>query len=277
MKVVVTGSSGFLGGSLVASLRGSGIDTVAVARRPCPGAIMVHDYAETPDGDVLVHLAQDSDRGAVNARGDAGEGEALRQMKALLGKRFGRVIYGSSAALYGDQLPRPCRVTDPVLAVDAYTRIKAHCEAMTREHESGAVVRLANLYGPGMSEANVLSAILRALPQPGPVTLHDLAPVRDFIAVRDAAEAVVKLVGGAQRGVFNVGSGRGASVGELARMLLDLTGQPARELLATRPSGRFSSIVLDLEETTKSLSWQPRVALAEGLRELLDINRVGNS
>jgi UDP-glucose 4-epimerase len=277
MKVVVTGASGFLGRVVVARLTRAGIDTLAVSRRAVPGALTVGDYADTPHGDVLVHLAQDSNRGAVNAQGEAGERDALRQMQALLAKNYSCVIYGSSAAVYGDQLARPCRLSDPSLAVDPYTRIKSQCEALTLSQSSGAVLRLANLYGRGMSEANVLSAVLRALPQPGPVALHDLAPVRDFIAVRDAADAVVVLVGGRQRGLFNIGSGRGASVGEVARLLLDLAGQPSREVVATRPSGRFSSIVLDLEETANHLAWRPRVALADGLRELLDFNRIGNS
>jgi len=268
MKVVVTGASGFLAGRVIRSLMNRGIQCVGVARSALPNTLRVARYADSPTGDVLVHLAEESDRARAAERGSAYEKAATETLAALLAKEYSRIVYASSAALYGDQSPRPHRGDDAVFVTDTYTRIKRYAELAVLEGP-GVVARVANLYGPGMANSNVVSTILRQIPGEGPVEVLDDAPVRDFLWADDAASAIAAMVTGQPYGLFNVGSGQGTSIRELAKTALSVAGEANRTIVGTKPSGRPSHLVLDVKSTTTSFSWRPRMALDEGLRVLL--------
>src|SRR5687768_7405760 len=174
-------------------LAGRAVEVVRVARRPVPHAIQVTDYAHTPDGDVLVHLAEEKDRSRAQEEGDAGVEAAKRVLHALLDKPWQRVIYASSAVLYGDRECAPHKTGDRIYAADAYSRMKHAGEKAVLESQAGAVARLANLYGPGMAGNNVVSTILRQIDIEGPLVVRDETPVRDFVWAEDAAEAIARM------------------------------------------------------------------------------------
>ena len=267
MRVVVTGASGFLGSFIARGLTYAGVTTLRVSRQDIPGFLQVAKYADSPVGDVLIHLAEINNRSRVNQLSVEYEHEASSTLQALLKKGYKKVIYASSSVLYGDGVCAPHIESDPVSATDAYTRVKLASEQSVLSC-GGVVVRFANIYGPGMAAENVLSHILGQLDQDAPITLQDTSPVRDFIWVEDAAEAIMKMVTGRAQGVFNVGTGIGTSIGELASMLLQEVRQPQRQIVSVQTATRPSGIVLDIAKAKQDLHWQPSVLLNEGLRRL---------
>jgi nucleoside-diphosphate-sugar epimerase len=147
-------------------------------------------------------------------------------------------------------------------------------ENAVTEHPSGIVMRLANVYGPRMSGSNVISEILRQIPNQGDILVADSTPVRDFVWVEDIVEGISKLalMDKAELGeskVYNLGTGVGTSISELAQLVLDLIGQPERRVVSKNPMGLASSIVLDYSSTTNACGWVPQTSLREGLRSLL--------
>lgn len=271
-RVVVTGATGFLGRHLL-PLLGDGFELVPVSRGRHTGMVQVASYADVPDGDLLIHLAEEPDRVVASRAGDAYV-EASARLVRMLSRRFaGRMIYASSGVVYGDLGAAPFRVGDPVAATDAYGRAKLLGEAAVLE-EAGTVVRLANLFGPGMSQSNVISDILRQIPGAGPLQVRDDTPVRDFLAVGDAARAFALLASSGVRGVLNVGSGVGTRISALAETALLLGGEAGREIVATRPSAQPSVNVLDVEATAKALGWEPSLSLAEHLNAYFYSGRV---
>src|SRR5688572_30891509 len=142
---------------VVRSLAVRDVQVVPVARRPLPHAVQVTDYTDAPDGDVLVHLAEEKDRAHAEERGEACVDAAQLVLRALLARSWRRVVYASSAVLYGDRDCTPRTTTDPVRATDVYSRMKLAGERAVLDARGGAVARLANLYGPGMADNNVVS------------------------------------------------------------------------------------------------------------------------
>lgn len=276
MKVVVTGASGFLGRVLLAELGHRGVDGIGVSRRPLQGLVQVDNYAYAPSGDVLVHLAEVNDRRLAAELGAPYEAEAARTISALLGKRYERVVYASSAALYGDQAEAPRAVGDPVYATDPYTRLKLWAEGEVLRG-GGVVARLANLYGPGLPEASVMGTILRQLGTQGPVRVYDTSPVRDFLWAEDAAAALAQMCVGPATGVFNVGTGKGTSILELTRCLLTAAGQDERPIAAARADGPPSRLVVDIRETTRAFDWQPTVPLQLGIETLIKTRKLAGT
>ena len=261
-RVIITGATGFLGRYLLSHLVGS-FDLVSVSRTSGAGVVQAPNYASVPDGDLLIHLAEESDRAAANRAGEAHVEASTRVARALSRRFEGRMIYASSAVVYGDAAGHaPFCVSDPVVSIDAYTRAKILAEAAVLE-EGGTVVRLANLFGPGMSKSNVMSHILRQIPGDGPVFVRDDTPVRDFLAVDDAARLFTLLARHRVRGVINAGSGVGTAICALAKTALELCDDVGREIVATRPGSCLSVNVLDVEETANILGWAPSRTLAE--------------
>lgn len=269
MSVVVTGASGFVGGALVRELLRRGVETIPTARhRPknrLAGATIVRNYDDTPLGDILVHLAESPS--ATDA--DEARIEPVTDLFAhLLNKKYSRTLYVSSALVYGDVSPHPHRPEEAPAPGGPYARAKLACEQMTLR-SGGVVARLANLYGPGMASNNVVSDILRQIPGRGPLRLRDDAPVRDFLWIEDAARGLADMALGTSSDVFNLGSGTSVSVGEVARLALDIAGQSDRRVVATQPSRKVSSLSLDISATTSTFGWSPRVPLSRGLASLL--------
>lgn len=269
MRALVTGASGFIGRRLTAALRNQGVDTQALSRSPATGCISVGSYLDAPTADVLIHLAQSSDRRLVNTAGDAAEREALTLMDALLEKHKGRLVYASSAILYGDASTTPRKHTDHTHVSDTYTRIKAGSEQRVLASRFGVVARLSNVYGPGMSRTNVISAIVSQIPGEGPLRVVDDTPIRDFLWCDDAVSGLVRLALCEESGVFNLGTGLGTSIGDVARVALQTAGEIHRELIAAQSSPGGSCLVLDCSATTKAIGWQFEVGLGAGLTRLL--------
>jgi UDP-glucose 4-epimerase len=270
MTIVVTGASGFIGSALLRRLHRSGSDCVGVARsvRDGVGTHRVGRYQDTPDAEVLVHLADNSDRIAASAAGAEYEAEALQLVDALVAKASRMFIYASSALVYGDHVQEPRRPDEPVTPIDPYTRAKLACEARVLA-AGGVVARLTNVYGPGMSRNNVMSTVLDQVPGAGPLRVRDDGPVRDFLWIEDAAAAFEAMTHRAIPGIYNLGTGTGTSIRELAQLALAAAGEHQRQIVATEPLGRGSCLVLDITRTVDHLAWQPSTTLMDGLAQLL--------
>ena len=265
----MTGASGFLGGALVGELQCRGVETLAVSRRrasrPFREAALVRDYDETPTGDVLVHLAEGRDVGNVPA-------DAVRALTgtltSLLDKGFAHVVYGSSAVVYGDRNPTPRHPHEEPAPTDPYGSAKLACELIVLE-ANGIAARLSNVYGPSMSSKNVLSDVLCQIPGDGPLSVRLDSPVRDFLWIEDAVRGLADMALSDGAGVFNLASGIGTSVGDLAQLALDIAGQPERRVVAQERHETTSSIVLDVAATTAAFGWVAETSLEQGLSQLI--------
>lgn len=254
------------------------VEAIPVTRKNISGWCRVSDYSLSPTGDVLIHLAEENERVRATQSGQAYEEKTLATLAALLGKGYRRVVYASSSVLYGDADIRPHFPDDPIQVDDAYSHVKRLSELAVLKSPSGVVARLANIYGPGMSKGNVLSTILRQISSKGSLKVLDTSPRRDFIWVEDAAEGLVALAlnyskGDNERRVFNLGTGVGTSIGSLASMVLEIVGQPTRQVEAKCVSGRKSCLVLDYSDTTSACGWQPRTSLRQGLSHILNMRK----
>lgn len=267
MRVVVTGASGLLGRAALAHFRERGIDAVGVQRQPLTGAgsVKVGSYAEAPGGDVLIHLAENGDRSKVAKLGAQFVADVRERLRVLLDGRYRHVIYASSSLVYAPS-DAPRRVGDAVDGADFYGAGKLACEAMALD-AGGTVLRFSNVYGPEQTGETVIKAIFDQLSGAGPVVLRDVAPIRDFLAIKDAAAALAMATTLRAPQILNIGTGVATSIGDLARTILDINGMPEREIKALQP-GSPTGYVLDISETTSKTGWRPMVELRQGLAGL---------
>jgi len=144
------------------------------------------------------------------------------------------------------------------------------------------ILRLQNVYGPGQSLNNpytgVLSIFCRQIQEGKTLDIFEDGEItRDFVAVADAVAAFAAMgrADAMPREVLDIGSGQGATILEVARILLTLLGAPPDRLRITgafRP-GDIRYAVADITRARATLGWHPTVSLNDGLARLADWSR----
>lgn len=293
----VTGAAGFLGRHVVRDWAARGWRVIAFARRPPPAEATPPAGAELLTGEFgRAPLERAADRFGpprvvFHGVGSGSVGAALADPVADFERTVGslallvdvlarrapgaRLIYPSSAAVYGVTPPGPVAEDAPPAPASSYGLHKLLAETLClnarRIHGlDPVVVRCFSVYGPGQRKLLPWDLGRRLLAQDGPVTLAGTgAEVRDFIAAEDAAAAIGLLADQtASPPVVNIGSGAATTVRELAEGLAAALG------LAT-PIG-FTGAVragdppwyqADMSRLA-GLGFRPRVGLTDGLAAL---------
>lgn len=191
-----------------------------------------------------------------------------------------RIVYASSASVYGNPTSLPMRETDPLAPLTPYCVAKLAGEQMLafyakRTNVSWLALRFFNVYGPGQpTDAYYTSVVLTFLNRiargEAPVIDGRGEQSMDFVHVRDVARAVgMALDTEASGEALNVGTGTQTSIADLADLLIRSVGSDAvpifrpREVLVTQ---REASI----ERIRELIGWYPTIDLEEGIRSVLD-------
>lgn len=188
-----------------------------------------------------------------------------------------RLVFASTADVYAAS-ERAHREEDAITTANVYGASKRFCEELfdvARRRDPGrriVAARLFNVFGPGETNPHVLPDILAQLREGTMLRLGSLAPRRDYVYVRDVAEALVRLAAydGAAT-VFNVGTGIGTSVRELVDAVASVLGKTIRveeDPARVRPVERMH-LVADVSRARRELGWSARTHLHDGLHELL--------
>ncbi len=139
-------------------------------------------------------------------------------------------------------------------------------------------LRFFNVYGPGQSLSNPYTGaasifLSRFKNGKAPVVYEDGLQSRDFVSVHDVVQALrlslKKSV--AKRRIFNVGTGVATSILDLAKALGRAVGSTiAPKTVRKFRTGDIRHCYADIDAIRESLGYRPRIALADGLRELVD-------
>lgn len=203
-------------------------------------------------------------------------------MEACVKKGVKRLIYSSSASVYGDAVREPMDEGHPFNNQNFYGATKIAGEAMLRAFHhryklefSG--LRYMNVYGPRQDYHGAYIAVIMKMLDAidrgdGPTILGDGSEAFDFVAVEDCGLAnVCAMKSSANDRFFNVGTGKRTSLKQLAEMLLEITGckkpiQFAPRSQATLVRNRIGCP----KRATAEIGFTAQVDLQEGLRRLID-------
>ena len=286
VRVVVTGGAGFVGSHVAAHLAGRGFRVVAVDSLERASAVKRLEEAgvplvvgdlrrvDLPPADAVVHAAayisveESWERPYEYMWNNAA---TTARVAVQCAARGARLVYISSAAVYGEPVRLPISEDHPTRPLSPYGLSKLAGERVVEMLVPGAaVLRLFNVYGPGQTGpyAGVITKFLerarRGLP---PVIYGDGEQTRDFVHVGDVARFVETVLERGASGVFNVGTGRAVSVRELAGLVMRLAGLNGEPAYAPPRPGDIKHSVADITKA-RSLGWEPRVGIEEGLRGL---------
>ena len=293
MKVAVTGARGFVGPHLVEHLEASGDDVLPLDRHgPDPfdvtdaGAVLTRLRDARPV--VVYHLAALSHVGEswkspatsfrVNAEG------TLNVLRACTELGVERVIVVLSSEEYGrvTEAELPLTEDSPVRPVTPYGAAKAAADVLAQQaylgDGLGAIrVRPFSHTGPGQSARFVVPALAARIAraerdQVDDIPVGSLDAVRDLTDVRDVVRAYRLLAEHGEPGaVYNVRSGTGVSVQEVAEQLLARSRRRIR--LITDPDlvrpVEVPRLVGSYDRLRDATGWTPEIPLADTLRDVL--------
>jgi UDP-glucose 4-epimerase len=187
-----------------------------------------------------------------------------------------RVVFASSASVYGNPQQLPMREDDVLSPLTPYCIAKLAGEQMLnfyaqRSNISWAALRFFNVYGPGQPVdayyTSVIVTFLKRLAAGQPPVIDGRGDQSmDFIHVSDVARALASTLDSPRlpNCALNIGTGHQTTIADLADLLIKATGQDVnpefrpREVLVSQREA-------SMDRTLATLDWSPRVSLEQGL------------
>jgi len=218
-------------------------------------------------------------------------GGSLSLFKAMQRAGVARMVFSSTAAVYGTPERAPIPEDAPIGPVSPYGESKAMVEKVLGWLDQcrglrSVSLRYFNACGADPKgrlgeehdpETHLIPLLLRAVRTVEPITLFgedyatpDGTCVRDYVHVCDLAEAHIlalrALLDGAPSGAYNVGTGAGHSVREVLRAVEEVTGREVPFVMGPRRAGDAAVLVADSSRLTRTFGWKPRFT---DLREIV--------
>ncbi len=301
MKVFITGGAGFIGSHTVDECVRDGHTVTVYDLKPWALASNLHGQEGAItyiEGDILnkeqleasmkghthiLHLAAIVSVGEsirdpftshmVNVTGTINVFEAARHLGIT------RVVYASSAAVYGNQDTVPIVEEASLAPQSPYGTQKAINDIYARLYTdlyscSFLGLRYFNAFGPRQDPhspySGVISIFSERIRTAMPVTIYgDGTITRDFVSVHDIAAANVLALASNTTGVCNIGSGKECSLHELLTHFESIQGCSVERFLEAPRQGDIARSCASIERATALLGFMPRVTLEHGLAELM--------
>lgn len=307
MTVLVTGGSGYIGSHVVRLLQAGGY-SVAIVDEIVPkfnfpeesflqlnlateaATPALAEFIQRQGIDSVIHFA---------ARKQVGEsverpvyyyreniGGLVNLLDAMTQHSVTKLVFSSSAAVYGNPIADKASETDLQQPINPYGETKSFGEnlirAVKRSSELNAVsLRYFNVAGAGWADLrdpytlNLVPIVLAKLAAgQTPVVFGDDydtpdgSCVRDYVHVLDLAEAHIRAleylaIGVPQFDVFNVGTGEGNSVFEVLDTIRRVNGLDFDHIISERRAGDPAVLVADTSRIQQEFSWQPSHNLSD--------------
>ena len=302
---LITGGCGFIGSHLAETLVAEGVDVrvldnfssgkpenlkgfgsgIEVVRGDIRDPIALRDavkgvshiFHEAALVSVAVSVEQPDENDAINIRGTLNVLQAAREANVK------RVVLASSAAVYGNNPELPKRETMLPEPESPYALGKLageyYLKLFSRLYGVETVsLRYFNVFGPRQDGKSMYSGVISRFADDirqgrAPTIFGDGGQTRDFVFVKDVVQANLLAMRTPSVGkgeIFNVATGRQISLLQLWETLKKITGSTLAPQFREARAGDIRHSVADISKIKRSLGYEPKYSLEEGLRVLLD-------
>ena len=286
-KVLVTGSTGFIGTHLTDRLKEAGTTIFGLSRSSShPVDIRKWiDVKRAPISDIVYHLAASTDAKQAfsnpkvtyqtNVLGTANILEYCRI------KDVEKIIFASSF-VYGNPEYLPIDENHPTNPVNPYMRSKiiseGLCKSFCEKYGINCIIlRASNVYGLGQKEDFLIPSIMKQIFELKKLVLRDPEPKRDFLYIDDLVSAYINAGKKDGRGceIFNIGLGKSYAVREIAEKIVKayqtVVDDIKIEVCYTneKKKNEIHDTCYKIDKAMGELKWRPKIDIDEGITRMV--------
>jgi len=298
MKVLVLGGNGFIGSHVVDKLLAAKYKvrvfdrSEEIYRSPLPG--VDYRYGNFNDSfavaealhdiEIVIHLICSTVPATSNL--DPEEDiksnilSTIRLLENMRKKNIRRMVYLSSGGtVYGNVDENLVFEDHPLNPICSYGVVKLTVEKYLFMYQQlygfvPTIIRPSNPYGPRQGRTGLqglIGTFLNKIVAGDPIEIWGNGEiVRDHFFITDLAQAVLMAIERGATGIFNVGSGQGYSINQILLTLKEI--QPFKFDVKYQEGREFDvqRVVLDISKAERTLAWQPKVSLREGIKKHME-------
>lgn len=299
MTVLVTGGAGFIGSHLVDAVLAAGetvhiIDNLSSGKMQNvnPKAVFhnidirdrqLGDLLHDISADMVCHLAAQVSvpKSVADPLNDADINivGSLNLLNACVASGIRRIVFSSSAAVYGVPKVLPIPEDHPLYPISPYGASKATAEQYLRLYAQQynleyIALRYANVYGPRQDaegEGGVVSIFVDRVKKKEPLHIYGTGDqTRDFIYVKDVVDANLAALNCRANRTFNIGTQHSISVNDLVKVIEKTNKFICKTEYGSSRAGDILHSVLDIQHSLDELGWQPVYDIEAGIQAMAD-------
>lgn len=295
MRILISGGAGFIGSHIAEATLLQGYETYVLDNLSTGKRENLHPHVHLIEGDLtdyplltlfkeikpdyLIHEAAQASVPA-SLRDPARDAEVnilgtVRLLDAARKTGVQKVVYASSAAVYGDPVRLPIDEEHPQKPLSFYGVSKYvpeyYLALFGRQYGlSYTALRYANVYGPRQvahGEGGVVAIFTDKILRGEKISVFgDGEQTRDFIHVSDVVAANLSALTRGDGEIFNIGTGVSTSIKTLIEVMEQVIGRTIEKEYLPPREGDIRDSLFRIEKAKAGLAWSPKVNLEEGLR-----------
>jgi UDP-glucose 4-epimerase len=221
--------------------------------------------------DVVIHLAAKTDVvDSVNDPDNTFQTNVQGTQNVLNSCQFhniSKIIVTSSAAIYQNS-DKPIDETNNLEPLSPYGQSKVNMEKITLQSKINySILRLFNVYGNGQTNG-VIANFKKNISKNNPLIIFgDGNAIRDFIYIDDVIDAII-LSMESKSGIYNIASGVGTSINDLAKLLVALSKKNSEIIYESARKEEIIFSVANITKSQKELKFHSKIPLNVGLKIL---------
>jgi UDP-glucose 4-epimerase len=288
MEIFVTGGAGFIGTNLCKKLallhkvtvydnfsnssqeNFPDIKNVKLIAGDILNKSLLHDSMKNHD--IVIHLAAkidviDSINNPNNTFQTNVDG-TQNVLDSCNSNNISKIIVTSSAAVYQNS-DNPVDEKSITKSLSPYGQSKLDMEKIIIQSKSNySILRLFNVYGNGQI-TGVITNFKKNILENEPLTIFgDGKAVRDFIYIDNVIDAIILSMKPIS-GIYNIASGNGTSISDLAKLIIQLSGKNSEINYKSARDGEIICSIANISKSQKELGFYRKISLDVGLRTMI--------
>jgi UDP-glucose 4-epimerase len=270
MRILITGSEGFLGKVLCNKLQNEGHEII---RYDISIGKDILDFKQLYDDmskcDVCIHLAAIADLYVAEVNPELTMNINVKSTEKLI--QFAnelevRILFASTVCAYGNNGEDVSSENSPLAPTEVYAKSKVEAEKLFMGHlERHSILRLATFYGPNMRSSLAVSIFIDAVVNDEEIRIHGNGlQTRCYTYVTDISSGIITVLNSKTNGIFNISSDEETSVLGLIEMISNIIGKEAKIKFVDDRFGQITRSKI-ASEKLRELGWKPNYNLKSGL------------
>lgn len=289
-RILVTGGSGFIGQSLIQNLIARGYEIHAIIHSSCleeQNGLIQH-HIDLFNSDIvdrflkeykfknLIHLAWYVGKGCHSTNSNLDWSIATLNLVKSFVENGGQKFAGAGSVSeydykYGYFLEEETSCNTKTMygtcKNSIYKILKVYC---TQNNCDFKWLRIFNLYGKNEKPQRLMPSVITSCLKGEDIKVSDCLKFQDYLYLEDTVDGIIKVFESDIQGAVNICSGKPVQLREIVNKIAELTNFNGKILWGAIPSAFDENLTVGNNEKLKSLNWEQRYSLEEGLKLTVD-------